>query len=143
MIYTALKMARETDQNKIDFIQHELTMWGKAVFERLEKQLQKLNINVTQELLHSLSYKVIAATAAHNGIFSLTFKEYGRMVDMGVGRGRKIESIKSNGQLLKNKGRKAKKWYSKTTYGMINGLIDRITWNYQEQVAYSTKLSLL
>lgn len=128
------------DQRKLDFIQDELQAWAKEVEERLAKAMASKKIGITDDLLRSLSYQVFTASGNNQGEYRLSFLEYGRMVDMNVGRGRKIESIRGNRRIIK--GVRDKKFYSKTSYGMLNRLIANLVSNYQEQTIETIKSNL-
>ena len=127
--------------NEQNFIYTELANWAKIVEDRLAKEMLRLGAVYTTDLIRSLSYQVYQASGKHNGRYALSFLQYGRMVDMGAGRGRKIESAAGNRELL-TKTREAKKWYSKTAYGSLNMLIKRLAENYQEGVIYTVKHEL-
>lgn len=128
------------DQSKNDFIQYELQEWAKEVEAALQKSFSVKNIGVTDDLLRSLSYQVFNASGKNQGQYKLSFLEYGRMVDMNVGKGRKIETIKSNRRIIK--GSRDKKFYSKTTYGKLGRLIGNLVNNYQEQAIQTIKENL-
>jgi hypothetical protein len=117
-----------------EFIHHELVEWGDYVEERLKVALTDLNVGYTQELLTSLSHRVLASAANHRGRFEQLFKEYGRFVDMGTGRGGRVQTEKNKRRALRRntsaQGRQAKKWYSKTFFGSLNKLIGNLSANY-------------
>jgi hypothetical protein len=109
--------------------------WTKRTETLLKSQIKKLNIGVTDELYESIKGKVI-----EKGMDMIqsdfSFLQEGRFVDMGVGRGRKIESQKGNGEIISgiNKGaRKPKKWYSKTFFGRLYALQGVMGANISEQ----------
>ncbi len=131
------------DQAKLDFISDELNAWADEVDKELKKALERMNIGVTDDLYKSLLFQVIRSTAGHDGRYILSFHEYGRFVDMGTGRGgrgKATESIKNNRKAWL--GRKPKKFYSKTTYGMLNRLIESLVYSYQEASVLGLKSAL-
>ena len=133
------------DQSKLDFIYQELSEWAQVVDSRLRQQFAKRNIGVTDELIRSLHYEVFQSSAGNDGEFRLSFLEYGRMLDMGVGR-TGSQSISSNrNKYLKSgahKIRKPKKWYSPTAYGSLNRLIGTLVNGYVEATMGSIKTNI-
>lgn len=96
------------------------------LLQQARQRIKGRNITVDEELLQSL-----AVTVATNEL-QLWFKDYGRMHDMGAGRGyRKGKYLGSEerGQLLK--GRKPSKWYSRLAWGSVYGtLVDKLSNSY-------------
>ena len=83
----------------------------------------------------------------------LSFKEYLRFVDMGVGKGNPIGGMKATRVALqgsstvgmvqtKNNSRKAKKIYSKVAYGNLSWLQGKILFGYSEEVIEMLKKEL-
>lgn len=104
-----------------------LAEWGRRTDLVLRAEIGKLGIGVTEELLASVRYRVFQEAAGAG--YDLSFLDYGRFVDMGVGRGHgmdaKIERQKTNAALIRSqrkKERKPKKWYSRAFYGRLNTL---------------------
>ena len=130
--------------SKLDFINETLTDWAKGVNKSLIKQLNKQKIHHTRALITSLSFQVFKASTGHQGKYQLTFQEYGRFIDIGVGKGVKIESIKGNTGIIGGKKiRKQKKWYSKTIYKAIyGGLIKGLVTNYRENIKKQARIEL-
>jgi hypothetical protein len=93
--------------------------WNDILVQRLKEKATQLNINNTGALINSIDAQVLQAT--DNSLFiRLNYKEYGKYVDMGVGRGVRIGARGSNafaqarngrGQLLRYR-RRPRKWYS-------------------------------
>lgn len=81
----------------------------------LRQEIAKQSIGMSERLIRSIGYHVSGAS------YSLSFETYGRMVDMTVGRGYRIESIKGNGAAIAGAGRKKKRWYSKPVYNVVYG----------------------
>ncbi len=123
-------------QNQQNFINHELDAWADRVADAVIAGLKKNKIGITQELRDSVKAR------ARQNVGELLFKEYGRFVDMGAGKGSKrgIESISSNRAALT--GRRPKKFYSKTAYGTLGSLINALLSNYQEHIVYQAKTQL-
>lgn len=74
----------------------------------------------------------------------LSFKEYLRFVDMGVGRGHPLGGLKATKVALQASNRvgtalkkdntyKPKKLYSKTAYGNLNYLYNKLLYGYTEE----------
>lgn len=123
-------------QNQENFINHEIEQWSNRVTEAVLRALQQKKIGVSDKLRQS-----VRADAKRN-IGELVFKQYGRFVDMGKGRGSQpgIESIESNRAKLT--GRKPKKFYSKPAYGTLGSLVQALVSNYQEHIVYNAKTNL-
>ena len=129
------------NQAKLDFIDDELNDWGELVDQELRKALTRMGIGVTDELYQSISYQVAKAAAGHDGRYNLSFNEYGRMRDMGVGRGYKLAWLPQTTVRNRKKwvGRKPKTYYSRTVYGMINRLIESLLYGYQVETSNVVK----
>jgi hypothetical protein len=128
---------------KFDFIEDSLNEWASLVDEQLKAAMNRMNISVTNDLYNSILFQVIRATAGHDGRAVLSFHEYGRFVDMGTGkggRGKAVESLKKNRKAWE--GRKPKKFYSKTSYGMLNRLIEQLIYGYQVASTETVKTAL-
>lgn len=116
-----------------------LTRWFDRTEYILRLEKRKLDIGITEELDKSLS------TAVHQRandllVGELEFLVRGRFVDMGAGRKRKVlESRDGNGDLLKVKKRKPKKWYSRAFYGRINDLQGVLGYKLMESAIDSVK----
>jgi len=131
------------EEKKLNYISDSLAAWGEEVDSELKKALQRMDVSVTNDLYNSLLFQVLRATGAHDGRYQLSFHEYGRFVDMGTGKGgrrRAVESVAGNRK--KWIGRKPKKFYSKTVYGMLNRLIEQVIYGYQEVSASTIKTAL-
>ncbi len=115
------------DSKQLEFIASELEDWSKWVDKKLHEQFKRLNIGVTHELERSLHYQVFKAASGSDGAYKLSFLEYGRMLDMNVGRGR---SHSITGNRKKYKSATVKRWYSRTTYGATNRLIGSLVNGY-------------
>jgi hypothetical protein len=116
-----------------------LTRWFDRTEYILRLEKRKLDIGITEELDKSLN------TAVHQRandllVGELEFLVRGRFVDMGAGRKRKVlESRDGNGDLLKVKKRKPKKWYSRAFYGRINDLQGVLGYKLMESAIDSVK----
>lgn len=108
----------------------------------LQALIRRKNIGVTDDLVNSIRSRAYQAAAGASG--DLLFKEYGRMVDMGAGRGHplgglaatKVELKASNTKglaLIKDKVRKPKKWYSPTVYGKLTYLQNKLLYGFTQE----------
>ena len=132
------------DQSRLNFIDDELNEWGELVNQELRKALTRMGIGVTDELYQSIAYQVMQAAAGHDGKYNLSFHEYGRFRDMGTGKGgRGAFKETTSGNRKKWVGRKPKKFYSRTVYGMLNRLIESLLYGYQTASADGIKTALL
>lgn len=111
--------------------------WARFTVDRLSKSLKKRRIGVTNSLYFSLYHKLIGIAGGDIGSVKHSFNYYGKFVDMGVGRGQKLDGVKSNADLraIGSGGRKPKKWYSKTYYGEVAELRNLLANKYGEQAA--------
>ena len=133
--------------SKLTFINKELLQTVAAIDKGVRATLVKRKIEVTQDLINSISFRVFKASGGDHGKMAMSFVGYGRLRDMGVGRGLKIESVKGNTQLISGGKRKSGKWYSKVAYKAVySGLIAGLVSNYvdtvigqQKQILESTK----
>jgi hypothetical protein len=132
--------------------------WAKYTVHAWQNKIKKLKITDTNTLLNSFMENVIAGANGDVIKIQFTFVQYGRFLDMGVGKGVKIGGVKQStisrrmeGKMIGNR-RRPKKWYTKTLrhevlrlteimaeyYG--KSVIDMITENFaQIQENYGNK----
>lgn len=116
-----------------------LTRWFDRTEYILRLEKRKLKVDDTNELDKSLNTEV-HQRANDLLVGELEFLVRGRFVDMGAGRKRKVlESRDGNGDLLKVKKRKPKKWYSRAFYGRINDLQGVLGYKLMESAIDSVK----
>lgn len=135
----------EVDIKKAAFIAEELTWWSNYVTDRLTAELQRRNMKVSDDLLNSLKAAVESANANHEGAAALSFKTYGRFVDMGAGRGynKGVPSSEAVRERLQDRrGRRPKKWYSRVAYGTLDRLIMNLVSKYQDGTLNMLKTTL-
>lgn len=140
------------DQIKTTFIQRAVARYCDDVIRRMSKVIDGKKIIDTSELKHSLSSSVNSNSAGATG--KLIFNEYGRFVDMGVGRSHPLGGsiralqdtiIASNGakrSLGRKEARKPRKFYSPIAYGKLNGLIGDIAYGFTDEAANAIKREL-
>jgi len=120
------------------FIEKALLEYMRMTKSDMAQAFRQQNVGETNAALRSIDDKVSGTTG------ELSFKEYIRFVDMGVGRGQPLGGLKmmkttlksstqSGYALEKNRGRKAKKVYSKKAYGNLSWLQGKILFGYSEE----------
>lgn len=128
---------------KLAFVQRCLDDYMRRVVEAMRREIVKRNVIDTGELLKSLSYAVYQK-AVGDGSAGLSFAEWGRMIDMGVGRGHPLGGLKATREALgeDSKGRKPRKFYSPIAYGKLNGLMGDLLYGYTEETKAIIKKEL-
>lgn len=125
------------NQDIEQYIEEQLQEFGPYMVQELTGALTRMHLNDSLELSNSIRTEVDKIR------LQLIFDEYGRMRDMGAGkggRGKQIESVAGNKKQWQ--GRKPANWYSKTAYGMLDGLIEKISFGYMEKSVESFKEAL-
>jgi len=113
---------------------------------------KRAGVGVTDEAIRSLSYQ--ALQQGNGGVANLSFNEYLRFVDMGVGRAHPLGGLKSMRVTLqaskkeglaqvKDKVRRPKKIYSKIAYGKLNWLENKLLHGYTQETVEMLKAELL
>ncbi|MFC6999600.1 hypothetical protein [Rufibacter roseus] len=114
--------------------------WMGFVLQGWKKQLSKLNIGNTQELMESFAGDVLAAANGDVQKIKLLYVWYGQMVDIGVGRGSKLGDQKDNATsrriIGKTRGnsRRPKRWYSKGR-DSIGAQVNKLSYLLAEQAS--------
>lgn len=92
-------------QNEQAFIAQEIDKWAEHVADLVLEAIRKRKIKVSSALEKSIRGQ------AKNHIGELIFRQYGRFVDMGAGRGyqKGVEKISENRRRLTRTGRAPKK----------------------------------
>jgi len=86
-----------------------IEQWAKITVERWEEKITQMKIGDSNTLINSFAHQVISDSNGNPDLIKFTFQYYGRMVDMGVGRGIKYSDVG-----IKETSRKPKPWYNKT-----------------------------
>jgi hypothetical protein len=96
--------------------------WARYTIQRWQQELRKKKIGITDELYNSFTHQVQAESTELTGVL-LKFKFYGRLRDMGVGKGVKAYEVKNNvanmmaskryGANVHSISRKPGKWFNK------------------------------
>ena len=137
---------------KTAFILRELSKYNEEVIKAMKAAFKKAGVGVTEEGYNSLAYK---SFQSGGGAYSnLTFNEYLRFVDMGVGRGHplgglravtvELQASRTRGLAhVKDKIRRPKKIYAKVAYGKIGYLQNKLLHGYTEETIAALKAELL
>lgn len=137
------------ENQSIDFTEKTMEEWAAWVDGRLREQFSKMKIGYSEDLIQSLSYETFVKGML-SAEYRLSFLQYGRMVDMGKGRMAKDGVSVNRREMIRISGNKAiltrervaKKWYSKTTYGSINRLINALVNGVSPAISDSIKNTL-
>ena len=100
--------------------------------------MRRYKVGVTDEGLESIAHDTLERSA------TLQFKEYLRMVDMGVGKSHPLGGLQSmrtalhssnkmGTMLVKDTVRKPKKIYSKPAYGKLTWLQNKLLYGFTEE----------
>jgi len=103
--------------------------WADIVVERWEQKIVTMGIGSTQDLLKSFTSQVITDSGGNPELIRFAFNYYGRMVDMGVGKG-----VKASDAGLSNTTRKPKPWYNKTFAAQVHKLAEILAEKYAKKV---------
>ncbi|MDJ1472824.1 hypothetical protein [Xanthocytophaga flava] len=89
--------------------------WAAVTFKKWRAEIKRLKIGKTGTLNSSFQAFVTAESGGDLTKIKMLYAYYGKFVDMGVGRGKKLGSGNSRlvNKLLGTKPRKEKVWYSK------------------------------
>lgn len=106
-------------------LSYTIREWARYTIWALQKEIVKKKIGATGSLLRSFEHNVkFGAGGSVSGV-TIGFWYHGKFVDMGVGKGVKLENVKGNAEVWRSlasderqgrKNRKPKKWYSPTMY---------------------------
>lgn len=125
---------------KQTFVATVLKEYMESVLEGMRLAAARQKVGVTGEGLNSLAYNVL--NQGTGAVAKLSFKEYLRFVDMGVGKGSPIGGIAEMREKIRTKGtkaRKSKKIYSKTAYGKLSWLQGKLLYGYTEETVAMLK----
>jgi hypothetical protein len=135
---------------KTTFMQKAVREYMESVREGMRRAGARLKVNDTGDALATISYAAAISGPADVSA-SLSFKEYLRFVDMGVGKGRPLGGLKEVRQTLQasnNVGvvlkstRKPKKVYSKVAYGNLTWLENKLLYGLTEETIAALKAEL-
>jgi hypothetical protein len=100
--------------------------WAKMMITIWQDKIIGLGIRDSGDLLTSFVRDLHIQSGGDIGKITHTYLAYGRMVDMGVGRG----------SPLGDSGRKQKNWYSKAYYHSVKVLSEKMAQLYGEEFQY-------
>lgn len=127
---------------KQTFIQKCLTEYMQETIATIKIAATRAGVGVTGDAVKSLSYQIMQLQAG--GTASLSFNEYLRMIDMGVGRAHPLGGLTTMKKTLqqsraegysqvKDKTRKPKKIYSRIAYGKLSSLQGKLLHGYTSE----------
>jgi hypothetical protein len=137
---------------KQSFILKCLHDYNESVIATARATMRNLKVNDTGEGYNSFAYKVFQS--GNEGAYSnLSFKEYLRFVDMGVGRGHPLGSLEAVGvelkaskqkglKYVKDKTFKPKKIYAKIAYGKLPHLTGKLLYGFTDEAIKELKAEL-
>lgn len=96
--------------------------WASILVERWQKEIEKLDIIDSKSLYNSFEKVVVSEANGDVQKIELAYNFYGWFVDLGVGKGVKLEDT-----LLGSRARKPKKW--------IAGILNKETYKLAEIMA--------
>jgi hypothetical protein len=131
---------------KQTFITRALTEYNERTSRAMKVLAQKYKVGVTGNGVRSIAYTV--AASGSGAVSNLSFKEYLRFVDMGVGRGHPLGGLaktkvvlqaqKREGEaFVKDRTFKPRKMYSKPAYGNLTILHNQVLYGYTEEARNS------
>lgn len=95
-----------------------LQAWADIVIGIWEDKIQKLRIIESYQLLESFTAHVVTESNGDPRKIEFAFNYYGKFVEMGVGNGVNMESLKSSINTI----RKPRPWYSKVFFSQVKKL---------------------
>lgn len=127
---------------KLPFAIKALTEYFRMVERDMKALALKKKVGITQQGINSISYNTLQQSNSVLG--TLSFKEYLRFVDMGVGKSHplgglaamrvSLQSKHKEGYIqVKDNTRKAKKIYSKSAYGNLTWLQNNLLYGLTEE----------
>ena len=131
---------------KLTFIQSALREFMQRAEAAMESAGHKKKIDI-----NSISYKVLQNGGGALG--QLSFNDYLRFVDMGVGRGHPLGGLRATTEtlqasnktglsLVKDKIRKPKKIYAKPVYGELGFLYGKLLYGFTEETIAAIKAEM-
>jgi len=100
--------------------------WAQMMVTIWQDKVIKQNIRDTGALLTSFTSELQMQSGGDVGKIVHSYLYYGRMVDMGVGRGVKMGEVKGS-------GRRSKPWYNKSYYHSVKVLTEKMAALYGEE----------
>ena len=110
--------------------------WADIVIKNWLNKIDQLRINYSYQLSDSFMHHVLANAGGDLQRIEFAFAFYGRMVDMGVGKGVKISLVKE--RRFEGFLRRPKPWYSVTLYSEVKKLREILQTKYAIKAATTT-----
>ena len=137
-----------SDSLKTTFVLREVQRYVAECEAAMKLAMARLKIGQSGELQNSMRSQ--ARSSGKGAVGELMFKEYGRFVDMGVGRGQPLGSLsqtkvelqasrKEGLAFMKATAYKPKKFYSPIVYGKLNYLQNRLLYGYTQETIDALK----
>ena len=110
--------------------------WAEIVIKNWLTKIDQLRINYSYQLSDSFMHHVLANAGGDLQRIEFAFAYYGRMVDMGVGKGVKIAMVKE--RRYEGIRRRPKPWYSVTLYSEVKKLREILQRKYALKTTTTT-----
>jgi len=107
-----------------------LQAWADIVIKNWLAKIDAMGIHDTYELSQSFIHHIISNAGGDIARIEFAFLFYGRFVDMGVGKGIKIEDTG-----MKESRRRPHKWYSPVIYSQVKKLTEILAEKYAHKGA--------
>lgn len=130
---------------KLTFIDRCIKDYAAGVVQAMDRKIREKKVVDTSALVESLSYTTGGTGAG--GFAKILFKEYGRYIDMGVGRGRSLtKGLEQLDVFIENYkpkvGVKPVKIYSPIAYGKLSGLMSDLSHGLTKETISAIKKEL-
>jgi hypothetical protein len=100
--------------------------WAEIVIDNWLDKISKLNIGYSFQLERNFIHEIARGPNGVPTLISFSFPYYGKFVDMGVGKGVRLEDVKSGASDYRagegGHRRRPKKWYSPVFYAEVQKL---------------------
>ncbi|HNS18824.1 MAG TPA: hypothetical protein PKI34_13520 [Bacteroidales bacterium] len=110
--------------------------WADIVIKNWLSKIDQLRINYSYQLSDSFIHHVLANAGGDLQRIEFAFNFYGRMVDMGVGKGVAIALVKE--RRYEGIRRRPKPWYSVTLYSEVKKLREILQAKYALKTTTTT-----
>ncbi|HRZ20925.1 MAG TPA: hypothetical protein P5184_04610, partial [Bacteroidales bacterium] len=110
--------------------------WADIVIKNWLTKIDQLRINYSYQLSDSFLHHIVANAGGDLQRIEFAFAYYGRMVDMGVGKGVKIAMVKE--RRFEGFRRRPKPWYSVTLYSEVKKLREILQRKYALKTTTTT-----
>lgn len=136
---------------KLTFIQRALQDYMQTVENAMRTAASRTKMGVTDEGIKSLSHKILQNGGGALG--QLSFRDYLRFVDMGVGRGHPLGGLRATSVALQSRNkeglaqikdniRKPKKVYAKPAYSQLGHLYGKLLYGFTEETIAALKAEM-